>query len=149
PRFVGAFEGPRVGCRGQTTLDVLHDRSERRIARGHALALDQDFLSHVLRKGSVDRGRRAAGLADSALRLFPIDRRCGVLDDEHQEHEPDPAPDRELAMLGAPPTGSRGEVPRRRYDVHVHDFETFRSIVTGRPGYSPTPTASTGRERSA
>ena len=72
-------------------------------------ALDQDHLLGVLRSGIRDRLVGSSGLADPGLGVLQgLGADCAA-DHEGDDHEGEPSPDRDLAVLGAPDACTGGD----------------------------------------
>src|SRR3954449_13623059 len=95
--------------RGEPALDFADHRSEGAVRRSGAVALDEHLLDHVLREAVIQGARGASGLADTALGGVLGLRPKRAADHQREEHEAQPAPDRLLAMLGTPTSGSSGQ----------------------------------------
>jgi hypothetical protein len=88
--------------------------------------LDENLLVVLLGEVVVEQAVRLARLPDVVVVVGRLLHADGVADDEGDRNEGQPAPDRLLAVLGAPPPRTR----RERVRVHA---------TKGRPAWSPAP----------
>jgi hypothetical protein len=109
---------------------VVHRLAHGWVGRLAALGrLDQDVLVVLLAEVIVDQAVGLAGLPDVVVLVGRLLDADGAADDEGDRDEGQPAPDRLLAVLGAPAAGTRSE------SVRVHAIRVAVCAPSRHPGH--------------
>ena len=120
-----------VGLARQPPLHVEHRCLELRVRRAQRAArLDQHLLARpLLQSGVRYRARGRPRVAVPLVLGLDVLHAGGAARQHADDHERDPSPDRELAMVRAPMAGARGKVA----SVHVSPLVTTGAAHTRTP----------------
>src|SRR6266540_2651148 len=115
----------RTVCARIRGVDVAHDRerldaaddladgdTESSVIRSQRVALNEHRLAGPRRELRVDQSGRTARLAGNRVVLLQLDRAGCLTDQDGDDHESEPAEDRDLPMARTPATHASRQIVR-------------------------------------